>query len=291
MVGWLNKCLRPVSNIYRIVLAVIKRCWNCVTPNRCLIVLLAMECFLFLSEQFQWFEFNRGPGCAVVIALLAAGAGLVLMCAWFIARLLLHRQPTVRIVTLLLLIVSLVIPCSWLKSFREQYQQETMIEKETLEKIAMYGGKKDGEAGQGPLGLEWRVIGINFYDSAISDDGLLNVVPHLKRIHYLNSLNFTGTAITDRSVRTLVEELPRLRLLHFTETSITDDGIPYLAKFKDLHYLDISGTVVSDQSVAELLRLNALQYLQLDTVHGTTKITGSGKEALRRGLPKCRISP
>ena len=42
--------------------------WYHLTPGRLLVVLLAVEGFLWLSERLQWFPFNRHKGWPVLFA-------------------------------------------------------------------------------------------------------------------------------------------------------------------------------------------------------------------------------
>ena len=42
-------------------------CWYRLTPDRCVLGLLALEAFLLLSEHFRWFAFNQHKGWTVLI--------------------------------------------------------------------------------------------------------------------------------------------------------------------------------------------------------------------------------
>ena len=53
--------------------------WYRFTPDRFMILLLAVEGFRRLSEHFQWFAFNRHKVWSVLIALAAIAATMLLM--------------------------------------------------------------------------------------------------------------------------------------------------------------------------------------------------------------------
>ena len=61
--------------------------WFVPTPGRLLVLLLAVEGLLWLSERFRWFPFNQHKGWTVLIAVAAVGVFLLLMFLWFLAAL------------------------------------------------------------------------------------------------------------------------------------------------------------------------------------------------------------
>jgi hypothetical protein len=87
--------------------------WFYPTPGRLLVVLLAVEGILLLSER--WFP----KGCAVLIAIAAIGVFLVLMLLWFVVSLIFYWRFQFSIRSLLLLTVAVAIPCSWLAAGQE----------------------------------------------------------------------------------------------------------------------------------------------------------------------------
>ncbi len=56
-----------------------RRRWFLPTPGRLLLVLLAAEGVLWLSERFRWFAFNQHKGYTVLIAVASVGGFLLLM--------------------------------------------------------------------------------------------------------------------------------------------------------------------------------------------------------------------
>ena len=91
-----------------------RRRWFRLTPDRCVLGLLALEGFLLLSAWFRWFPFNQHKGYAVLITIASVGVFLLLMFLWFLAALIFRRRFQFSILSLLLLAVVVAIPCSWL---------------------------------------------------------------------------------------------------------------------------------------------------------------------------------
>jgi len=58
--------------------------WYHLSPDRLIFGLLAVEGFLLLSEQFQWFCFNEKKGWTVLIAVAAVClvVAVMLLCRW-----------------------------------------------------------------------------------------------------------------------------------------------------------------------------------------------------------------
>ena len=73
-----------------------------------------MEGLLLLSERFQWFTFNEHKGWAVLIAVAALGVALLLMLYWFIIAKVFCWRFQFSIRSLLVLIITVAIPCSWM---------------------------------------------------------------------------------------------------------------------------------------------------------------------------------
>ena len=46
-----------------------RRRWFRITPDHCIVALLALEGFLLLSAWFRWFAFNQHKGWTVLICL------------------------------------------------------------------------------------------------------------------------------------------------------------------------------------------------------------------------------
>ena len=101
-----------------------RRRWLRLTPDRCVLGLLALEALLLLSEWFQWFPFNQHKGWTVLIAIATVGAALVLMFLWFLAALLFRLRFQFSILSLLVLMLAVAVPFSWLTVEREQARKQ-----------------------------------------------------------------------------------------------------------------------------------------------------------------------
>ncbi len=76
-----------------------------ITPDRCVVALLALEAFLLLSGWFRWFPFNQHKGWTVLITVVGVGVALLLMFSWFLAALVSRLRFRLGILALLLLAV------------------------------------------------------------------------------------------------------------------------------------------------------------------------------------------
>jgi len=93
--------------------------WYRLTPNRFVIGLFVLECLLWLTERFECFPFNRHKGWTVLIAVAVLGAAMLLMFFTYVAAILFRWRFQFAIRTLLLLVVAVAVPCSWLGYFSE----------------------------------------------------------------------------------------------------------------------------------------------------------------------------
>ena len=98
--------------------------WYRLTPDRLVLLLLAVECLLLLSSLFQWFEFNRHRGWTVLIALACMGATFLVMLLWFIIALIFRRRLRFSILSVLLLVAAVAIPCFWLAVERDKARRQ-----------------------------------------------------------------------------------------------------------------------------------------------------------------------
>jgi hypothetical protein len=127
------------------------------------------------------------------------------------------------------------------------------------------------------------------------DDGELY---HLKLLKKLQWLNLRGTCIADdgtalKKKRTritdaglvYISKLKNLRNLYLNDTKISDSGLIYLRDLKKLVELDLSNTNVTDKGLDHLKGLKNLKNL---TLYGT-KVTRDGMKRLKKLLPNCEI--
>ena len=177
--------------------------WYRPTPDRLILALLAVQCLLWLSEQFQWFPFNQHQGWAVLIAVAVVGTTLLVMLLWFIIALLfrLHFQFSIR--SLLILTVVVAIPCSWLAVKMQQVRRE----RDAAAAIEKLGGSVEWSEPFRPMWLR-RLLGDDFFRSVahvkldgteVTDAGLEN----LKGLHQLQYLTLEITKVTGLGWKTL----------------------------------------------------------------------------------------
>jgi hypothetical protein len=88
--------------------------WFQPTPGRCVIGLLAVEGLLWLSEHFGWLSWYKGY--AVLTAVASVGVAMLAMVVWFGLALVFRRRLQFSISSLLVLVVVVALPCSWLAS-------------------------------------------------------------------------------------------------------------------------------------------------------------------------------
>ena len=96
-----------------------RRRWFRITPDRCVVAILALEGFLLLSAWLRWFPFNQHKGWTVLVAWRRSGT-FVLMFLWFLAALLFRWRFQFSILSLLVLVVVVAVPFSWLATEMKQ---------------------------------------------------------------------------------------------------------------------------------------------------------------------------
>ncbi len=240
--------------------------WYRLTADRVIVSLLAFEGFLLLSEWFDWFAFNGQTWMALIVF---AGVALVvvLLLLWFITAQLLHWQFQYGLHSLILLGVTVTIPCSWLAVEREQERRQG----EAADQICRLGGRVESE-------LTWlgrllrddslvSVTQVNLAGTLATDTGLL----HFQELRQLQILMLNGTDITDAGLVHL-QGLSRLRWLVLDSTEVTDAGLVHLQGVRRLRWLYLNYTKVTDAGLVDIQGLRQLRCLGL---HGT-KVTDAG---------------
>jgi len=86
--------------------------WFHPTPDRFVLLLLAVECLLWLSERFGWLGWHK---CyAVLTAVASVGVAMLGMFVWFAVAVAFRRRFQFSLRSLLVLVVVVALPCSWL---------------------------------------------------------------------------------------------------------------------------------------------------------------------------------
>jgi hypothetical protein len=265
--------------------------WFHLTPGRLLVLLLAVEAILLLSERFRWFPFNRHKGWTVLIAVAAVGLFLLLMLLWFIVSLFFrwHFQFSIR--SLLVLTIAVAVPCSWLAV----EMKWTKRQKEVVEAIEKMGGRvfydENFDKATSPPVLVWlrEQLGDDFFSNAYSvylNDTKVTVAG-LERLNGLTQLHWLSlryTTVTDARLEHL-NGLTQLHWLDLNSTKVTDAGLEHLKGLTHLQKLDISNTEVTDAGLEHLQSLTQLQRLFLSD----TKVTDAGVAKLQKALPNLKI--
>ncbi|MGO8688755.1 MAG: leucine-rich repeat domain-containing protein [Thermoguttaceae bacterium] len=266
-----------------------RRRWLRLTPDRCVLGLLALEALLLLSEWFQWFPFNQHKGWTVLIAIATVGAALVLMFLWFLAALLFRLRFQFSILSLLVLMLAVAVPFSWLTVEREQARKQRAAV-DWIEKaggFVLYDYEFDPSGNpipaakppgpswlRKPLGDDYfaDVTVVDLHGQEVSDAGL----EHLKGLAQLRGLELCGTKVSDVGLEHL-KALTQLRWLQLDGTQVSDAGLVHLKGFTQLQELFLGGTQVSDAGLENLRGLTKLQSLSL----GLTQVSDAGLEHLK----------
>jgi hypothetical protein len=243
--------------------------WFHLTPGRLLVVLLAVEAVLLLSERFRWFPFNEYKGWTVLITLGVVGVFLLFMLIWFVFALLFRRRFQFSIRSLLVLTIAVALPFSWLavevKRAREQ--------KEAVEAITEDWGWRqyDDEYGKSacPPALRWmkEQLGHDFFSN-------------------VDEVDFSNTKVTDAGIEHL-KGWTQLKLLILSNTKVTDVGLEHLKGWTQLQVLDLSNTNVTDAGLEHFKGWTQLQELYLSS----TKVTDVGLEHPKGWTQLPRVVP
>ena len=241
-----------------------RRRWYHLSPDRLIIGLFAVEGFLFLSEQFQWFAFNEKKGWTVLIAVAAVCLVVVVMLLWLVVSLLFRCRFQFSLRSLVVLVVAVAIPCCWLPmKMREAERQRTAVEAILkagggyycdfeFDESGMLTGKKEPE---GPSWLR-ELVGVHFlagivvvdlYDTEFGDAEMA----HLSTLTRLERLELTHTRVTDDGIEDLMG-LTKLKHLKLCYTELSDTGLENLKGLAKLERLEVKGTQVTEEGISEL---------------------------------------
>jgi hypothetical protein len=234
--------------------------WYRLTPDRLVVGLLAVEGLLLLSEWFRWFPFNQHKGWTVLIAVASVGVALLAMFVWLAASLLFRWRFQFTIRALLVLVVVVAIPCSWLavemKKAREQREAAQAIwEAGIVWYDYQFDASRNFVPTPEPTGAAWlrNLLGDNFFTTVVFaacevTDARLE---HLKALTQLQELFLDGPQLTDTGLEHL-KGMTQLRELKLRDTEVSDSGLEHLKALKQLRELDVCGSRVTDEGVKRL---------------------------------------
>lgn len=214
-----------------------KRRWFRPTPGWLILALLVLECLLWLSERFQWFGFNQHKGWTVLIGVGVVGATILFMLLWFVVSVLFRWRFQFSIRSLLVLVVVVAIPCSWLAAEmkRAREQREAVAEIEKLNGAVEYDLPQYFDSlpppppPQRPPEPAWllKLLGGDFFGDVVfvgyADEAADADLVQLKEFKHLQSLYLGGTKVTDAGLAHITG-LTQLQKLSLQNTKVTDVG-------------------------------------------------------------------
>jgi hypothetical protein len=220
--------------------------------------LLVVEGLLWLSERYRWFGFgDHSDWATLFINLTVVGAVIFLMPLCFIASLLFRWRFQFSIRSLLVLVIAVAIPCSWLAAKMQQAGRQ----RQAIALVQSLGGVVHEE----------RYVP----DLLQTLHGLLPDV-FFAEIHFVE-FDSKSNAVSDAHLDELVKLLPHIDILLLSSTNVTNAGMETLNGLNELNYLSLSNTKVTDVGLERLSGLKQLHMLFVDN----TEITDAGLERLK----------
>ncbi len=267
--------------------------WFHLTPSRVVIALLAVEALLFLSQWFRWLAWHKGYALLTCVA--AVGVAMFFMLVWFGVALVFRRRFQFSLRSLLVLVVVVAVPCSWLavemKKAKEQGEAVRAVRD-------LHGSVHYDYESEDPFGTSWPPPGPVWLRNLVGHDVLSDVnwvilegtnvtdadLYQLNGLPLLRVLNLKGTKVTDAGLEHL-KELRQLRVLTLDSTKVTNAGLECVEGLTELRNLSLDETDVTDAGLKHLRRLTQLEVLSL----GEIRITDQGVKNLQAALPRCSI--
>jgi len=222
-------------------------------------------------EEFELHVFIGSIGAGACIAI--AGGLLLAISRWKP-----RKSPYLgRIVVALVLIPVVQVVFVWL-SVVLPYQRERQI----AARVEVLGGKVQVEY-RGPVWISQSLQGrLPFFDRITDiqvhdgDAALSDLLSELGTLHKLESLELSGTQITDVGLEHL-KGLTNLKRLFLYRTQVTDAGLDRLKGLTSLEVLYLIDTLISDSGLEHLKGMTNLKQLML----GDTQVTDTGLEHLK----------
>jgi|GEM_PF-3845239 len=140
---------------------------------------------------------------------------------------------------------------------------------------------KDAVKAASDAGVMWKCDPtgtgeVTFLDFHAHPD-VASAVSHVKQFPNVKLLNFSSSKLSDEGLAN-VADLVNVEELGLNGTSVTDAGLAHLAKMSKLRQLNLTGTEVSDGGLASLAGLTELVRIDLQD----TKVTDAGMEHLEQ---------
>jgi Leucine-rich repeat (LRR) protein len=272
-----------------------RRRWFNPTPNWVVVGSLVVTGFLYLSNWIGWWH----TGYAVLSCVASVAAILGLLLLWFAFALVFHRQFQFSLRSLLVLVVAVALPFSWLAV----EMRNAKTQGQAIELVRKNGGYIRSERErfadlpvsrtESPREPTWlrELLGSGFFDTPVicdfygpeTGDSALAPLEQLPELDWLSiggsRHRFAPTVRTQVGDAGLehVKRLPRLRNLFLERSRITDAGLVNLENLSELESVSLGDTRITDAGLKHLQGLRRLRSLYI----GDTRTTGNGLEHLQ----------
>jgi hypothetical protein len=274
-----------------------KHPWYRLTPDRLIVGLIVVECLLWLSEVLGWPRWQKGY--AVVIGLTLVGLAMHVLFLWWLLALAFRLQFQFGIRSLLVLVVAVALPFSWLgvKMRQAERQQEKVKAIQSTGGAVRYAHEFDASG---------KLIGANgtVWDDPIDEWGNAFVgraapgaeAPSPAWLRHLLGDDFFGTAVwasvgTDdglAQVKTL-KSLTRLTLDSCFTIHPRDHTGPWLiGGEQSLHNSRPSypHDQITDSGLQSIEKMAQLQDIE---IWWAPQISETAVNRLRQALPNCKV--
>lgn len=258
-----------------------KSLWRLVSPTTFLLMLVVGEVQLLLSDRFDWLAINERKGWTVLLCVAFALAGVLLLASYSVVRLITRQSMQFSLSEVLILVVALAIPCSWLAAeLRAADRQRETIAATRAESFSCFydyavttPGRLQMFSGSRTLPFLYERLGEDFFHNIVAAqpraDSHLRLLRQQTEIHTLLA---DHSQITDAGLES-VAGLHNLRWLDLSDSpQVTSAGMKHLHDLTQLEFINLRRTQVSDEGLAHLQDKKHLRRLDL----GMTKVTGTG---------------
>ena len=304
-----------------------KRRWFHITPDRIVVLLLAVDGVLFFSERFRCFGFNENKGWTVLIAVTSVGLALLVLLVGLAGSMVLRGRFQFSLRSLLVLVMAAALPCCWLgveiraagrqkEAVNAIHKARGVVEYDLQDWHGIDLGRRSPDWLRNLVGRDFleKATGVNFFDPSINNYAWDN----LEALRDLNWLAVEGTTEPYRNrIRTQFTDsdlehlgkLPHIKYLFLPGSQITNEGLQSLEGLTQLRSLDLWNTNITDEGIAHLKGWKQLRSLDVGKTHITEtglhtletmqeledldiqqiNVADEAVRTLERALPNCRI--
>jgi hypothetical protein len=241
--------------------------WFHLTPSRFIAALPVIEALLWLSDRFGWWH----KGYAVLAALAAVGVAMVLMLAWFGVAFILRRRFQFSLRSLLVLVVVVALPCSWLAVAigAAKSQRHTVHSVQVAGGAVWYHDLEVCCSPYAPTSTDRPFVSANFME--------------LDFFHSVAAISFIP--VPDEEIVIHYVEPLRRQLVIRHDPVMSPELAAAIAAQHDLKFLSLAGTDCDDEYLTHFSELKQLETLDLRC----TRVTAGGVRKLRGFLAKAQI--